>query len=142
MKTIALIWAFLGIFYLNSCSDKRTERNEEILQDKQIENEQKLKKLRHIVLFKFKEGTTRSDISRVEEAFTQLPSKIKEINEFEWGLNNSPEKMNKGFTHGFLLTFDSEEARDIYLPHPDHRIFGELVDPLLEDVFVLDYWTN
>ena len=75
-------------------------------------------------------------------AFAQLPQKIDEIKGFEWGLNNSPENLNKGFTHGFLLTFDSEEGRDIYLPHPDHKAFGEIVDPILEDVFVLDYWTN
>ena len=100
------------------------------------------KQLRHIVLFKFKEGTSKSEIDKVEASFAALPSKIKEIKEFEWGLNNSPENLNKGFTHGFLLTFDSEEGRDIYLPHPDHKAFGEIVGPILEDVFVLDYWTN
>ena len=100
------------------------------------------KQLRHIVLFKFKEGTSKSEIDKVEASFAELPSKIKEIKEFEWGLNNSPENLNKGFTHGFLLTFDSEEGRDIYLPHPDHKAFGEIVGPILEDVFVLDYWTN
>lgn len=100
------------------------------------------KQLRHIVLFKFKEEVTKTQIEEVEDAFAELPLKIKEIKGFEWGLNNSPENLNKGFTHGFLLTFDSEKGRDIYLPHPDHKAFGEIVDPILEDVFVLDYWTN
>ena len=100
------------------------------------------KQLRHIVLFKFKDETTKAQVQKVEAAFAELPQKIEEIKGFEWGLNNSPENLNKGFTHGFLLTFDSEEGRDIYLPHPDHKAFGKIVDPILEDVFVLDYWTN
>ena len=49
-------------------------------------------KLRHVVLFKFKEGTTQSDIRKVEEAFKALPEKIPQIKGFEWGTNNSPEK--------------------------------------------------
>jgi len=100
------------------------------------------KQLRHIVLFKFKKEVTKAQIEKVEKAFAELPQKIDEIKGFEWGLNNSPENLNKGFTHGFLLTFESEEGRDIYLPHPDHKAFGKIVDPILEDVFVLDYWTN
>ena len=91
-------------------------------------------------MFKFKEGTSAEDIKKVEEAFAALPGKIKEIKEFEWGINNSPENHDKGYTHCFLLTFDSEEGRAVYLPHPDHQEFGKLVGPLLEDVHVIDYW--
>jgi hypothetical protein len=40
------------------------------------------------------------------------------------------------------LTFDSEKGRDVYLPHPDHKAFGAIVGPVLEDVMVFDYWTN
>ena len=83
-----------------------------------------------------------SDISKVETAFTQLTSKIEQIKGFEWGLNISPENLNKGFTHGFLLTFTSEKDRGLYLPHPDHIAFGEIIQPILEDVLVVDYWTN
>ncbi|MGI9530788.1 Dabb family protein [Lutimonas sp.] len=100
------------------------------------------KKLRHVVMFKFKEGTSDLDIQRVEKAFALLPSKIKEIKAFEWGLNNSPENLNKDFSHGFLLTFDSEKGRDVYLPHPDHKAFVTIVEPVLEDVMVFDYWTE
>ena len=93
-----------------------------------------------MVLFKFKEGTTEANITQVEEAFKALPSKIPEIKDFEFGINNSPESLDKGFTHCFFLTFDSEEGRAVYLPHPDHKAFGSLLGPYLEDVLVLDYW--
>ena len=98
--------------------------------------------LRHVVLFKFKEGTSKSDISKIEEAFNALPSKIKAIHAYEWGLNNSPEGLNKGFTHCYFLTFKSEEDRGTYLPHPDHKAFGAVLTPHLEDVLVVDYWTR
>lgn len=98
--------------------------------------------LRHVVLFKFKEGTSAEDIKKVENAFTALPSKISQIQGYEWGLNNSPEGLEKGFTHCFFLTFKSEEDRAAYLPHPDHKAFGAVLGPHLDDVLVIDYWTK
>ena len=100
------------------------------------------KKLRHVVLFKFKEGTSAADIKKVEDAFAALPGKIPQIKDFEFGTNNSPEGLDKGFTHCFFLTFDDEAGRDIYLPHPDHKKFGEVLTPHLGDVLVVDYWTE
>ena len=96
--------------------------------------------LRHVVLFKFKETATSEDIAKIETAFAALKGKIPQIKSYEWGINNSPEGLNKGFTHCFFLTFDSEEDRAIYLPHPDHKAFGGLLEPYLDDVLVLDYW--
>ena len=98
--------------------------------------------LRHVVLFKFKEVTTKAQIKEVEDAFSALPSKIEQIKGYEWGLNNSPEGLEKGFTHAFFLTFESEEDRAIYLPHPDHKAFGAVLTPYLDDVLVIDYWTK
>lgn len=99
-------------------------------------------KLRHVVAFKFKETATSDDIKKVENAFRDLKKKIPQISEYEWGINNSPEKHNKGCTHGFILTFKSEKDRDDYLVHPDHKEFGKLVGPLLADVFVVDFWAK
>ena len=98
------------------------------------------KVLRHVVLFKFKDASTKDDIKKVEDAFRALPSKIKEIKSLEWGLNNSPENLNNGFTHCFFLTFASEADRAAYLPHPDHKAFGAILTPYLDKVLVIDYW--
>lgn len=98
--------------------------------------------LRHVVAFKFKEGTPPDQIDKVVKAFAALPVKIREIAQFEWGTNNSPEGLNKGCTHCFTLTFHSEKDRDIYLPHPAHKEFVALVGPLVADVFVIDYWAK
>jgi hypothetical protein len=100
------------------------------------------KVLRHVVLFKFKDGTTAEQIKTVEDAFRALPSKIKTIHGFEWGTDVSPEKLSQGFTHCFLLTFLSQADRDAYLPHPEHKAFGKLLHPYLDKVCVVDYWAG
>jgi hypothetical protein len=98
------------------------------------------KELRHVVMFKFKDGASAADIKTVEDAFRALPGKIKEIKSLEWGTNNSPENLAQGFTHCFFLSFNSEADRAIYLPHPDHKAFGKALGPVLDKVLVLDYW--
>lgn len=100
------------------------------------------KVLRHVVLFSFKATSPATEINRVEGAFRSLPAKISEIKSFEWGLNNSPEKLNQGFTHCFFLTFTSEKDRDNYLVHPAHKEFGKQLGDLLEKVLVVDYWAE
>ena len=102
----------------------------------------KTSKLRHVVAFKFKASATQEQIREVEDAFRALKTKITEIEALEWGTNVSPEKHDKGFTHGFILTFKSDKDRDAYLVHPDHKKFGQLVGGLLADVFVIDYWAK
>ncbi|HEX4129911.1 MAG TPA: Dabb family protein [Pirellulales bacterium] len=95
--------------------------------------------LRHVVLFKFKEGTSAEDLAKIEKAFAALPSNIPEIADFEWGTNVSPEGKSKGFTHCFFVTFRDEKGRDAYLPHPAHKEFVTIVGPHVDDVLVVDY---
>jgi hypothetical protein len=84
------------------------------------------KALRHVVLFKFKDESSAEDVQKVVDTFMELPSKIDVIQDFEWGTNNSPEGLAQGFTHCFFVTFKSEEDRDIYLPHPEHKAFVDV----------------
>lgn len=96
--------------------------------------------LRHVVLFKFKDTSSAADIKKIEDAFRALPGKLPIIKSFEWGKNNSPENLNQGLTHCFLVTFSSEKDRDAYLPHPEHQAFVEILKPHLDKVTVIDYW--
>jgi hypothetical protein len=97
--------------------------------------------VKHIVIFKYKQGSSEEKIKQVTDAFRTLKSKIPGIVSFETGVNNSPEKLNKGFTHVYLVTFENEKARNEYLPHPEHKKFGELLGNLgvLEEAFVVDF---
>ncbi|WP_290799277.1 Dabb family protein [Flavihumibacter sp. UBA7668] len=105
-------------------------------------NQQHHKQLRHVVLFSFKTTSSAEEIKKVEEAFRALPSQIKEIRDFEWGTNNSPENLNQDFTHCFLVSFATEKDREIYLPHPAHKAFVDELKPHLEKVLVIDYWAT
>ncbi len=140
MKTLLSLSSFAFILILIGFVSPTTLNHSSSANLQTIEKKDSL--LRHVVLFKFKEGTSKADISKVETAFSALPNKIPEIMDYEWGLNNSPEGINKGFTHCFLVTFNSEEARAIYLPHPAHKAFVDVLSPHLEDVVVVDYWTQ
>ena len=97
--------------------------------------------VRHVVVFKYKAGSSPEQIGKVTDAFRALKDKIPGITAFEQGVNNSPEGKNQGFTHVYVLTFENSRARDAYLPHPEHQKFGQLLRSLgiLEDVFVVDY---
>jgi hypothetical protein len=97
--------------------------------------------VRHVVVFRFKPDASPEKIRQVTEAFVALKGKIPDILALEHGVNNSPEKLNQGFTHVFQLTFTNAAARDAYLPHPAHKAFGTLLGELgiLDAVFVVDY---
>jgi len=99
------------------------------------------RKLRHVVLVKFKDDLTKEQIKEVIDGFIQLPKKIDAIEAFEWGTDNSPEMLSQGYTHCFLLTFRDEKGRDAYLPHPEHKKFTELALPRVASVLVVDYYT-
>jgi hypothetical protein len=97
--------------------------------------------VKHIVVFKYKPSATSGQINEVTKAFEALKDKISGITSFEYGVNNSPENLNKGFTHVYLITFENVGARDAYLPHPEHKSFGELLRKLdvLDEAFVVDF---
>ncbi len=98
--------------------------------------------LRHVVMFKFKKDATPAQIDGVVKAFGELPKQIDSIHSYEWGTNNSPEMLDKGFTHLFFVTFKDEAGRAKYLPHPAHKAFVEKLKPILEEPMVIDYWAK
>ena len=100
------------------------------------------KVLRHAVFFKFKDSSTKDQVNDVVEAFRALPAKIDGIKGFEHGTNISREEFDDGFTHCFLLSFADDAGRAAYLPHPEHKAFGNVLRPHLDKVFVIDYWGN
>ena len=94
---------------------------------------------RHIVLFKFKDTATPAQVAAVEKAFGELPSKIDTIVDYEWGISESVEHKNDGFTHCFFVTFKDKAGLETYIPHPDHVAFKGILLPILEKALVFDY---
>ena len=81
-------------------------------------------------------------MKEVADAFAALPKKINTIKEFEMGTDISVEGKADGFTHGFVVTFETEKGREVYLPHPAHQEFVKLVGPRVEKVLVFDFWAS
>ena len=88
-------------------------------------------------------GTTNTSCEWVKRRKTNIAYCVDLDEEvLEWGRNNSPERHDHGFTHCFMVTFDSEDGRQAYLPHPDHMAFVEVLKPVLDKVRVLDFWSE
>ena len=98
--------------------------------------------LRHVVLLKFKDGTSGEQVKSIEDAFAALPGKIGAIHDLEWGTDVSVENRSEGFTHCFIVTFAGEAERAAYLPHPAHKEFGSILGAHLDKVLVVDYWAE
>jgi quinol monooxygenase YgiN len=96
-------------------------------------------KVKHIALIKFKSGTSEEQIDKVFADLMDLSETIPGIEDYVSGPNNSPEGLNQGYTHGFVMTFENAAARDAYVPHPDHQRVQAAVMPLIENVVVFDF---
>ncbi len=134
MKKITILICFVFAGYLLVSGQKKDTKDTKHTKQKTM--------LRHVVMFQFNEKASAADIQKVVDAFRELPSKIPLIKGFEWGINNSPEKLNQGLTHCFLLSFASETDRDAYLVHPAHKAFGALLGPYFGKATVFDYWVR
>jgi hypothetical protein len=88
--------------------------------------------IHHLVLLKVKKEVPPLEVERVLAAIGALRSKIPGITSFAAGPYSSPEGLNRGFTHGFAMTFTDARARDAYLPHPEHEKVKALVLAILD----------
>ncbi len=94
---------------------------------------------RHYGMFEFREGVSASEIGACFTAMRGMVGEIPGLLGMEHGPYESPEGLNGGYTHGFIMTFDGPASRDAYLPHPVHERVKELVVPKLERVVVFDF---
>lgn len=102
-------------------------------------------RVNHTVLFKFKDEVTQEQIDDLFKTLASFKTegKVPGIESLSWGPYESPEGRNGGFTWGFSMIFESTEARDNYLPHPEHIAVVNVILPLLKDepnaVIAFDY---
>jgi hypothetical protein len=81
----------------------------------------------HCVFVRFKAATQQADKQAIYEAVAALKNVTPGILDVKYGPNVSPEGLNGGFLDGFAVTFESPEARDAYLVHPEHIAVGERI---------------
>lgn len=95
--------------------------------------------IHHVVLFKFNVNATPKKIDEMAKALVTLKDQVPGIIRFVWGPSVSIEPYGKGYTHAFIMTFDTKEHRDAYVPHPRHKeLVKQYVDPICDDGIVVD----
>ena len=95
--------------------------------------------IRHVVHIKFKPDSDQAQIRKVVEGFAALRGKIPLIESIESGTNVSPEGLDQGFTHCWILSFKNAADRDTYLVHADHKAFVEILKPVIAGALVVDF---
>jgi hypothetical protein len=95
----------------------------------------------HIVIMKMKSSMTEEKIAEIFSALKNLLDNklIPGLLEYSGGKYDSPEGLNKDFTHAFSMTFQDKESRDAYFPHPEHEKVKDMIVPSIDDVICFDY---
>lgn len=96
-------------------------------------------KVKHYGCFQFKEEVTPSEIDECFATMADMVGKIPGLLDFNYGPYDSDEGLNEDYTHGFIMTFESPQARDEYLPNPIHEKVKDVVVPRLHRVVVFDF---
>ena len=98
-----------------------------------------MSKVKHIVLLKFKEGTTEEQTNKFFEEVLDLSESVPGIDDYVSGANCSASGLSQGLTHGFIMTFSDAAARDAYLVHPEHQRFKASALPLVDNILIFDF---
>lgn len=81
----------------------------------------------HCVFLRLKAAMTPDEKQSLFQAIVALKEIIPGILDIKYGPNVSPEGLHGGFVDGFAVTFESVDARDTYLVHPEHVAVGERI---------------
>jgi stress responsive alpha/beta barrel protein len=93
--------------------------------------------IQHIVLVKWKPGTTEADILEAFEDARRLLDEIDSVNKVTIGRNRG--KSDHGFTHALIVNLANEAALRSYLDHPARtRYVKERLQPLEEQRIEID----
>ncbi|MBP2548570.1 hypothetical protein J2858_001463 [Neorhizobium galegae] len=80
--------------------------------------------IRHIVLIRFRTEVTEAQFAALFAELEEIRTKISGVLAITSGRSESPEKIERGYLHGFVVDFDGWEALEAYQTHPDHKALG------------------
>jgi Stress responsive A/B Barrel Domain len=95
-------------------------------------------KIYHVVLVKFPADKAHR-MADLTVALENLRKLLPGFKSCTGGPYSSPEGLNQGYTHGFVMTFADAAARDTYLTHPEHEKLKQAFLPDLEGVIAFDF---
>jgi hypothetical protein len=79
----------------------------------------------HCVFIRFKSALQAAEKQELYDAIATLRNVVPGILDLKAGPNISLEGLNGGFLDGFVVTFESPEARDAYITAPAHIAVAE-----------------
>lgn len=80
--------------------------------------------IRHIVLTKFKDGTSEDAINEIYFGLQALTEVLPGAGGFVGGRSESPEQIERGYMHGFTIDFESWDVLKTYAESADHQALG------------------
>ena len=80
--------------------------------------------IRHIVLIKFRPEVAEADIAAMFADLAAIRDRVPGFLDMRFGRSESPEKLERGYMHGFTIDFEDWAALHSYLEHPDHKAAG------------------
>lgn len=80
--------------------------------------------IRHIVLIKFRPDLNEAGIAELFAELHDIEGKVPGLLSITSGRSESPEKIERGYMHGFVADFADWAALDAYQSHPDHQRLG------------------
>ena len=81
--------------------------------------------IRHIVLVRFNPDLPAAEIDDIFAELHRIEDKVPGLLAIHSGRSESPEKIERGYMHGFTADFMDWDALDAYQGHPDHKKVGE-----------------
>lgn len=102
--------------------------------------------IRHIVLIRFKPEISDAEIAAIFDELYAIKDKLPGVLSITSGKSESPEQMERGYMHGFVVDFVDWDALQAYQDHPDHKLLGgKLVANAvagIDDILVFDLPVN
>jgi len=93
----------------------------------------------HIALYKWKDGTTESEIDEALAQIAALEDKVDDIVEISCARNES--KYSEGYTHVILVRGRSAEALAAYRSHPLHDVAAAKIESMEDRGVGVDFST-
>ena len=93
--------------------------------------------IRHVIFFKFKAGTTESQIAKLQEGLGGLPALIPEIRAYEFG--SDLVKSERSFDFALISSFDDLGSVKRYAAHPAHQKVLKHINAICSEVKSVDF---
>lgn len=93
--------------------------------------------IEHIVLFKFREGTSEAKKEECARRLRHLIYELPGIIDIQAGQNYS--SRSKGYSMALTVRFKSKEDHEHYTPSPEHQAVLAFMNDALTDTLAVDF---